>query len=131
MIYIILTAAGGALGWYLGGFDGLVYALVALMMADAVTGIMRAVVEKKLSSFIGSKGIFKKILIFMLVGVANIVDIYLIKSENSPLRTAVLFFYIANEGISLLENAMIIGLPVPKKLKDVFLELKQRGDSND
>jgi len=129
--WILCGAAtvGGFLGWFLGGLDGLVYALIALIVVDYVTGIMRGILEKKLSSRIGAQGIFKKIMVLLLVGVSNIIDIYLVRSGNSPLRTAVIFFYAANEGISILENAAAVGLPVPQKLKDALAQLRQRDEN--
>ena len=118
---IILVAVGGWLGYFLGGCDGLVYALILFVAADYVTGVMCAAVDKRLSSEIGFKGICKKVLIFVLVGLANILDVQII-GTGSVLRTAVIFFYISNEGVSLLENAAHLGLPVPEKLKDILLQ---------
>ena len=126
-IQAIFTALGGWLGWFLGGCDGLIYALIAFVVIDYITGLMCAVVNKQLSSEIGFKGIFRKVLIFMLVGVGNIVDKQLIGS-GSVIRTAVVFFYLSNEGISIIENAGILGLPIPQKLKDVLAQLKGKGD---
>lgn len=122
---IILAAVGGWLGYFLGGCDGLVYALILFVAADYVTGVMCAVVDKRLSSEIGFKGICKKVLIFVLVGLANILDVQII-GTGSVLRTAVIFFYISNEGVSLLENAAHLGLPVPEKLKDILQQLHNR-----
>ena len=124
-IQIILAAVGGWLGYLLGGCDGLVYALILFVAADYVTGVMCAVVDKRLSSEIGFKGICKKVLIFVLVGLANILDVQII-GTGSVLRTAVIFFYISNEGVSLLENAAHLGLPVPEKLKDILQQLHNR-----
>ena len=93
------------------------------MVVDYITGVLRAIVEKKLSSQIGAQGIAKKVALFLVVGIGHLIDTYLINSTGAPLRTAVIFFYIANEGISLLENATAIGLPVPDKLKDVLAQL--------
>ena len=121
----VFTALGGWLGWFLGGCDGLIYALIAFVVIDYITGLMCAVVNKQLSSEIGFKGIFKKVLIFMLVGVGNIVDNQLIGS-GSILRTAVIFFYLSNEGISIIENAGNLGLPIPQKLKDILDQLKDK-----
>ena len=104
MVQAVFTAVGGWLGWFLGGWDGLLYALIAFVAADCITGIMCAAVDRRLSSEVGFKGIFKKVLIFMLVGIGNILDVQVI-GNGSVLRTAVIFFYISNEGISLLENA--------------------------
>ncbi len=117
------AAIGGTLGWYLGGLDGFLYALIAFVVVDYITGVLRAIVEKKLSSRIGAHGIAKKVAIFLVVGVGHLIDTYLISGAGSPLRTAVIFFYIANEGVSLLENSAAIGLPVPEKLKEVLAQL--------
>ena len=107
-------------------FDGFLYALVALMVADYITGVMCAIVEKKLSSEIGFKGIFKKVLIFILVGVGHLIDTNLI-GDGSVLRTAIIFFYCSNEGVSMLENAGRLGLPIPEKLKDILVQLHNKG----
>jgi toxin secretion/phage lysis holin len=117
------AGVGGFLGWYLGGLDGFLYTLIAFVAVDYITGVLRAIVEKQLSSRIGAHGIAKKVAIFLVVGVGHLIDFYLLGSAGAPLRTAVIFFYIANEGISLLENATVIGLPVPEKLKDVLVQL--------
>lgn len=127
---IILAAVGGWLGYFLGGCDGLVYALILFVAADYVTGVMCAAVDKRLSSEIGFKGICKKALIFVLVGLANILDVQII-GTGSVLRTAVIFFYISNEGVSLLENAAHLGLPVPEKLKDILQQLHNRAEEVD
>ena len=124
---LAITAIGGWLGWVLGGLDGFLYALVAFVVTDYLTGLMAAAVEKKLSSEIGFKGIFRKVLIFMLVGIGHILDTRVI-GDGSVLRTAVIFFYISNEGISIIENAGRIGLPIPLKLKAVLEQLKTEGD---
>jgi len=121
----IFAGIGGCLGYFFGGFDGFLYALLVFVMIDYITGIMVAVLEKKLSSEVGFRGIFKKVLIFCFVAIGQIVDTELI-GQGSVLRTAVIFFYISNEGISILENATIIGLPVPDKLKDVLVQLKNK-----
>ena len=127
---IILAAVGGWLGYFLDGCDGLVYALILFVAADYVTGVMCAAVDKRLSSEIGFKGICKKVLIFVLVGLANILDVQII-GTGSVLRTAVIFFYISNEGVSLLENAAHLGLPVPEKLKDILQQLHNRAEEVD
>lgn len=119
------TGLGGWIGYYLGGCDGLIYALMMFVVIDYITGIMCAVADKKLSSNVGFKGIFKKVLFFLLVGVANIVDVYVL-GRTGVLRTAVIFFYLSNEGVSLLENAGHLGLPVPEKLKEVLEQLHDR-----
>lgn len=130
VIQLIFTAVGGWLGWFLGGCDGLLYALIAFVVIDYITGIMCAVADKKLSSAVGFKGICKKILIFALVGGGHILDLYVI-GTGSVLRTAVIFFYLSNEGVSLIENAAYLGLPVPKKLKDVLEQLHKRSEKED
>lgn len=119
---------GGWLGWFLGGCDGLLYALLAFVVVDYITGIMCAVVDKKLSSAVGFKGIFKKVLIFTLVGIANIVDVQVLGSPG-VLRTAVIFFYLSNEGVSMLENAAHLGLPVPDVIKTVLEQLYDRANT--
>lgn len=122
VIQIGLAAVGAWLGWFLGGMDGLIYAMLVFVIADYATGVMCAISDKHLSSEIGFKGICKKVLIFVLIGVANLIDIYIIKS-GSMLRTATIFFYLSNEGISLLENAVHLGLPVPEKIKQALKQL--------
>lgn len=124
-IQLIFTAAGGWLGWFLGGFDGFLYALVAFVVMDYITGVMLAILEKRLSSTVGAKGIFKKVLIFTLVAIGHIIDSQII-GDGSVIRTAVIFFYLSNEGISVLENASKIGLPIPQKLKDILEQLHNR-----
>ena len=130
VIQLVFAAIGGWLGWFLGGCDGLLYALIAFVVVDYVTGVMCAVIDKKLSSAVGFRGIFKKVLIFLLVGVANILDAQVI-GTGCVLRTAVIFFYISNEGVSLLENAGHLGLPIPAKLKAVLEQLHDRAEKED
>ena len=129
-IQVVFAGIGGWLGWFLGGCDGLLYARLAFVVIDYITGIMCAVVDKKLSSAVGFKGIFKKVLIFALVGVANILDVNVI-GTGSVLRTAIIFFYISNEGVSLIENAGHLGLPIPAKLKAVLEQLHDRAEKED
>ncbi|MDO4308451.1 MAG: phage holin family protein [Eubacteriales bacterium] len=117
------AALGGAVGAVMGGFDGFLYALIVFVVVDYLTGVMVAVLNKNLSSEVGFHGIFKKVVIFALVAVGHIVDTYVIQN-GSVIRTAVIFFYLSNEGISILENASVLGLPVPQKLKDVLEQLK-------
>lgn len=117
------AALGGALGAVLGGWDGFLYALIVFVVVDYLTGVMVAILKKELSSSVGFHGIFKKIVIFALVAVGHIIDANVIQ-EGSVIRTAVIFFYLSNEGISILENVSAIGLPVPQKLKDVLEQLK-------
>lgn len=123
-IKMIFASIGGWIGWILGGADGFLYALIAFVVIDYLTGIMASILEQRLSSEVGFRGILKKILTFVLVGVANIIDSYLI-GNGSAIRTAVIFFYISNEGISILENATRIGLPIPERLKNVLEQLKE------
>ena len=130
MIQMVFAAVGGWLGYYLGGCDGLLLALVAFAAADYLTGVMCAVSDRKLSSNVGFKGICRKVLIFLLVGIANILDVHVI-GTGSVLRTAVIFFYISNEGVSLLENAAHLGLPVPEKIKAVLEQLHDRAEKTE
>lgn len=129
-IQLVFAAVGGWLGYYLGGFDGLLYALIAFVVCDYVTGVMCAVADKKLSSEVGFKGIAKKIVIFILVAVANIIDVNVI-TQGAVLRTAVIFFYLSNEGLSIIENAVHLGLLVPEKLKAVLAQLHDRAEKED
>ncbi len=124
-IQMVFAAIGGWLGWFLGGNDGFLFALVTFVVIDYLTGVMVAIIEKQLSSDIGAKGIFKKVLTFTLVGVAHIIDSRIL-GDGSAIRTAVIFFYISNEGISIIENASRIGLPIPQKLKDVLAQLSDK-----
>ena len=125
-IQLIFTAIGGYLGYILGGLDGFLYALIIFVVIDYITGLMAAIVERKLSSEIGFRGIFKKVLIFVLVGIGHIIDTHLI-GDGSVLRTAIIFFYCSNEGVSMLENAARLGLPIPEKLKDILAQLHNKG----
>lgn len=130
MVQFVFAAVGGWLGWFLGGCDGLLYVLIAFVVIDYITGVMCGVADKKLSSGVGFKGICRKVLIFMLVGIANILDMEVI-GTGSVLRTAIIFFYISNEGVSLLENAGHLGLPIPQKMKDVLEQLHKRSESDE
>jgi len=123
IIKVTVASIGGFLGDFLGGLDGLIYLLIIFIVLDYITDVMVAVVNKKLSSKIGFRGIFKKISILLLVALCHALDTYLLKS-NSTIKTAVILFYLSNEGISLLENYTAIGLPVPKKIKDILKQLK-------
>ena len=129
-IQLAFAAVGGFVGWFLGGCDGLLYTLLAFVVIDYITGVMCAVVDKTLSSAIGFKGICRKVLIFALVGIGHILDTHVIGS-GSVMRTAIIFFYISNEGVSLIENAVHIGLPVPQKLKDVLEQLHNRSEKGE
>ena len=127
-IQLIFSAVGGWLGYFLGGCDGLLYALIAFVVIDYITGVMCAIINKQLSSEVGFKGIFRKVLIFLLVGIANIIAVQVI-GTGAVLRTAVIFFYISNEGVSLLENAGHLGLPIPEKIKTVLEQLHDRAEN--
>jgi toxin secretion/phage lysis holin len=122
---IAFAFLGGLLGWIFGGFDSLIYALIAFVSIDYITGVLLAFQEKKISSEIGFKGIAKKIMIFVLIAVGNIIDHYVIKS-GSTLRTMLIMFYLSNEGISIIENAGSMGVPLPQKLKDAIKELQEK-----
>lgn len=129
-IQLVFAAVGGWLGWFIGGCDGLLIALVVFVAIDYITGVLCAISDKKLSSDVGFKGIARKVLIFLLVGVANVLDVHVIGTA-AVLRTAVIFFYLSNEGISLTENAAHLGLPVPAKLKAVLEQLHDRTEEED
>lgn len=129
-IQLIFTGIGGWLGYFLGGWDGLLYTLIAFVVIDYITGVMCAISDRTLSSEVGFKGICRKVLIFLLIGIAHILDVNVIGS-GGVLRTAVIFFYISNEGVSLLENAAHLGLPVPEKIKVVLEQLHDRSESKD
>ena len=130
VIQVAFAAVGGWLGYFLGGCDGLLIALVVFVVVDYATGVMCAIADKKLSSEVGFKGICRKILIFLLVGIANVLDAEVLKT-GSVLRTAVIFFYLSNEGISLLENAGHLGLPIPEKMKKVLEQLHDRSEKEE
>ena len=125
-LQMAIAAVGGWLGYFLGGMDGLLTALLIFMTVDYITGLMCAVADKKLSSSVGFKGICRKVLIFTLVGIGNIVDVYVL-GQGGVLRTAVIFFYLSNEGVSIMENTAHLGLPIPEKLKDILEQLHERG----
>lgn len=130
LIQVAFAAVGGWLGWVLGGLDGFLYALIAFVVIDYLTGVMCAIADKKLSSEVGFRGICKKILIFAMVAAGHILDTHILGS-GAALRTAILFFYIANEGVSLLENTTRLGLPVPEKLKNALAQLHGKTDPSD
>ena len=130
MIQVVFTMLGGWIGYFVGGCDGLLYALLAFVVIDYITGVMCAIADRQLSSEVGFKGICRKVLIFLLVGIANILDVNVV-GTGSVLRTAVIFFYISNEGVSLLENAAHLGLLVPDKMKAVLEQLHKRSEDGD
>jgi toxin secretion/phage lysis holin len=126
----VIAALGGWLGYFLGGCDGLLYALIVFVVLDYITGVLCAIADHRLSSAVGFKGICRKVLIFALVGIANILDVHVI-GTGCVVRTATIFFYISNEGVSILENAANLGLPVPKKVKEVLKQLHEGAESED
>ena len=128
-VQFVFTAVGGWLGYFVGGWDGLLYALVGFVVLDYVTGVMCAISDHKLSSEVGFKGICRKVLIFALVGIGHILDTHVF-GETGVLRTAVIFFYISNEGLSLVENAAYLGLPIPEKMKNVLEQLHSRSEKD-
>jgi toxin secretion/phage lysis holin len=129
-LQLVIAAVGGYIGYFLGGWDGFLYALLTFVLIDYITGLMCAVLDKRLSSEVGFRGIFKKVLIFSLVAVGHIIDQNVI-GDGSVIRTAVIFFYLSNEGISILENTVHIGLPVPQKLKDILEQLHDGSNKED
>ena len=129
-IQMAVAAIGGWIGYFVGGVDGLMTALLIFMALDYITGLMCAIADKKLSSAVGFRGICKKVLILMLVGVAHIVDLHVVGTGDA-LRSAVVCFYLSNESLSMLENAAHLGLPIPEKLKSVLAQLHGRIDDID
>lgn len=133
-VQVGFAAFGGFIGWAVGGLDGFVYTLIAFSVIDYVTGVMCAIIEKKLSSEVGFRGIFKKVTIFAMVAVGHMVDTHIIGTSGvvgdySAVRTAIIFFYIANEGLSLIENSSRLGLPIPQKLRDALAQLRAKTDA--
>lgn len=122
---LLFSLLGGALSALVGGMDSLMIVLVACMIIDYLTGVMHAILEKQLSSAVGFKGICKKVLIFIMVGIAHLLDVHILGGSGA-LRSAVICFYLSNEGVSLLENAARIGLPVPEALREVLAQLHQK-----
>ena len=129
-IQFAITAVGGWFGYFMGGWDGFLYALLVFVIIDYITGLMCAVLDRKLSSQVGFRGIFKKVLIFSLVAIGHIIDKSVI-GDGSVIRTAVIFFYLSNEGVSIIENAAHIGLPIPQKLKDMLKQLNNESNTED
>lgn len=126
----IFSILGGYIGYFLGGWDGFMITLVIFVITDYITGLISAGQRKKISSEIGFVGIIKKILIFILVGIANILDLHIL-GQGNMIRTATIFFYISNEGISILENVSDIGLPVPKKIRKILSQIKECDDDDE
>lgn len=129
-IQVSLSVVGAAMGWFFGGLDSLLTALVALMCVDYITGVAAAWAEKKLSSREGAHGIVKKLMILILVGVAHIIDAHVI-GAGSAIRSAVILWYVSNEGLSVLENAGRLGVPWPQRLKEALAQINEEQPSND
>lgn len=127
VIQMVFTAIGGWLGYFLGGCDGLLYALVAFVVLDYITGIMCAVADKELSSNVSFRGLARKVCIFVMVGIGHLLDTQIF-GETGVLRTAIIFFYLSNEGLSLTENTAHLGLPIPEKLHAVLKQLHEKGN---
>lgn len=125
---LALGEAGAIIGFFIGGADGLIKALIVFAIVDYITGVAAAAIEHRLNSEIGFKGITKKLLLFCIVGVAHILDVYVL-GTGAVCRSAVVLFYIANEGLSIIENVARCGLPIPDKLKIILEQLKE--NSND
>ncbi len=125
-----IAAMGGAIGSVLGGWDGFLYALILFVVIDYVSGVFVAVSKGELSSEVGFRGIAKKVLLFFLVAVANSIDRHVLQT-GEVVRTAVIFFYLSNEGVSILENATALGLPVPAKLRKVLEQIKEDTDDGE
>lgn len=130
VLSIIFATIGLWLGLFIGPVNGVLIALIVFVVIDYTTGVISAAVNKKLSSSVGFKGLLRKILIFLIVGLANILDVYVL-GANAILRSAVIFFYIANEGLSIIENLGETGLPIPKKLRDVLAQLRKKSGEED
>ncbi|HFI0441715.1 TPA: holin family protein [Streptococcus suis] len=122
---ILFSMIGGLIGSLFGELDGILYALLVFIIIDYLTGIFAAVVEKQLSSSIGFRGIFKKIAILFLVSLGHLIDTAIIK-QGGTIRTMVIFFYLSNEGLSILENTVRIGLPIPEKLQAILKQINER-----
>lgn len=122
-IRVLFAWLGTFFSEYMGGFDSLIYVLIIFMIVDYLTGVIGGVASGKLSSNIGFIGIYRKIMMLCLVGMANVLDQHILQTE-SILRTTVIFFYLSNEGISILENTAILGVPVPNKLHEILKRLK-------
>ena len=129
LVQTSFAAVGGWLGYFLGGCDGLLYALLIFVAIDYLTGVMCAVNDHRLSSAVGFRGLCRKVLTFMLVGIAHVLDLYIL-GETGVLRTAVIFWALANNGLSIIENSTYLGLPVPEQLKLVLEQLHDRAEKS-
>lgn len=126
----VAGAVGAVLGFMYGEVTGLFWALIAFMALDYITGVIVAVIEKRLSSEVGFRGLAKKFLILVFVAVGHIADTYILGGTPAAM-SAVMLFYIANEGISIIENAAALGLPVPKKLTNIMEQIKNKSESEE
>ncbi len=126
----IAGAVGAVLGFMYGEVTGLFWALIAFMALDYITGVIVAIIEKRLSSEVGFRGLAKKFLILVFVAVGHIADTYILGGTPAAM-SAVMLFYIANEGISIIENAAALGLPVPKKLTNIMEQIKNKSESEE
>ena len=126
----IAGAVGAVLGFMYGEVNGLFWALIAFMALDYITGVIVAVIEKRLSSEVGFRGLAMKFLILVFVAVGHISDTYILGGTPAAM-SAVMLFYIANEGISIIENAAALGLPVPKKLTSIMEQIKNKSESEE
>ena len=126
-VQVAFAALGGLLGVFVGGLDGFLIALIVFVCLDYLTGVVLAIANKTLSSEVGFKGIAKKVCIFCLVGIGNLIDTQILQ-DGSVIRTAIIFFYLSNEGISLVENIAALGLPIPKKLRNVLAQINKEDE---
>lgn len=126
----IAGAVGAVLGFMYGEVTGLFWALIAFMALDYITGVVVASIEKRLSSEVGFRGLAKKFLILVFVAVGHIADTYILGGTPAAM-SAVMLFYIANEGISIIENAAALGLPVPKKLTSIMEQIRNKSESEE
>lgn len=120
---------GGVIGFLLGGIDGFIYVLLAFVILDIITGLCAAGKTGKITSMAGWRGGIKKVIIFCVVAVAHLIDLYIIQTGDT-FRTATIFFYVANEGISIIENLGVLNVPFPTALKKWILKLHESESDN-
>lgn len=121
----IISSLVGLLGWFFGGLDGFFKVLITFAVVDQISGICAAGVQGKISSEAGFKGIARKVIMFLFVGISHVIDKHILGNSDA-LRTAVCLFYIGNEGISIIENAEILGVPIPAFLRGKFLSFAKK-----
>ena len=124
IIKVCVAAIGTTFTWLFGAWDTALTVLVGFMILDYITGILRAFINKEVSSNVGLIGIARKSLILVVLIVGVLLD-RLLNEGTLVFRTLIAYFYIANEGISLIENCVGLGLPVPQKLQDTLIQLKE------